>query len=59
MSLAVGTECFYRTREGTVVTVRVLKVHHEELPPYYTISINGETERQTVREKLRPCSEGP
>jgi Ca2+-binding EF-hand superfamily protein len=58
MSLAVGTECYYRMRDGAVVTVQILKVHHEELPPYYTITIDG-TERQTVREKLRPCSEGP
>lgn len=56
--IAVGTQCFYRKRDGTVTTVEALKVHYDELPPYYTIRID-ETERQTVREKLRPCSEGP
>jgi len=63
--LDVGTQCFYRKRDGTVATVVVLKVHHDEQPPYYTIGIDAtrhratEGEKQTEREKLRPCSQGP
>ena len=58
--LNVGTQCFYRKRDGTVATVVVLKVHHDEQPPYYTIGIDAtEREKQTEREKLRPCSQGP
>jgi hypothetical protein len=58
--LDVGTQCFYRKRDGTVATVVVLKVHHDEQPPYYTIGIDAtECEKQTEREKLRPCSQGP
>ena len=63
--LDVGTQCFYRKRDGTVTTVVVLKVHHDEQPPYYTIGIDAtrhratEGEKQTEREKLRPCSQGP
>jgi len=45
--LNVGTQCFYRKRDGTVATVVVLKVHHDEQPPYYTIGI----ERPRVRSK--------
>ena len=58
--LDVGTQCFYRKRDGTVATVVVLKVHHDEQPPYYTIGVDAtEREKQTEREKLRPCSQGP
>jgi len=58
--LNVGTQCFYRKRDGTVATAVVLKVHHDEQPPYYTIGIDAtEREKQTEREKLRPCSQGP
>ena len=44
--LDVGTQCFYRKRDGTVATVVVLKVHHDEQPPYYTASM-----RPSVRSK--------
>ena len=60
MELPVGSSCFYRTRDGRSITAKILKVHYEELPPYYTITVeNSDIERQTVREKLRPVSEGP
>ena len=41
------------------VGATVVKVHYEDSPPYYTISIDG-TERSTVRERLTPiCSSCP
>lgn len=52
--LAHGQEVTYY-RNGTPNTAKIIKVHHESLPPYYTIRfmIDGvTTERQTVREKL-------
>ena len=45
----------YRTREDALVPARVLSVHHETNPPYYTILCDGDgTERQTEGTRLHP-----
>lgn len=52
--LAHGQEVTYY-RNGTPNTAKIIKVHHESPPPYYTIQVMIDgvmTERQTVREKL-------
>ena len=45
--LSVGSTVWYDGREGRVQAT-IVGVHYEDLPPYYTISIDGE-ERATVR----------
>ena len=42
---------YYRERDGRLVIATVVKVHYDEAPPYYTVSIEG-TERSTLRDKL-------
>ena len=52
--LAHGQEVTYY-RNGTPHTAKIIKVHHESPPLYYTIQVMIDgvmTERQTVREKL-------
>lgn len=54
--LEKGTKCFYAAADGTRPMATVLKVHYDDLPPYYTIAIDG-NERATVRTKLTPVDE--
>ena len=51
--LIKGTRVMYMEGDGNMSPARVLRVHHDDQPPYYTISITGQgREKQTVREKL-------
>ena len=49
--LPKGSQVMYTQIDGTRVLATIVKVHYDDLPPYYTISINGQ-ERSTVRTKL-------
>ena len=50
--LRAGAVCYYREPNGELSTVRVVKVHYDEPPPYYTIAFEGGVERSTVLDKL-------
>lgn len=52
--LAQGATVWYTTADGKRLLAIVVKVHYDDPPPYYTISIDG-NERSTVREKLAPA----
>ena len=55
-TLATGAKCLYHDHaSGTDLVARVVKVHFDDIPPYYTITIEGrEGERETVRTRLTP-----
>ena len=55
-TLATGAKCLYHDHSsGTDLVARVVKVHFDDIPPYYTITIEGrEGERETVRTRLIP-----
>ena len=50
---ARGDEVLYVTREGRHARARIIAVHHEEVPPFFTILSEG-VERQTEATRLRP-----
>ena len=54
--IPIGTQCYYSdARSGTRLVAKIVKVHYDDLPAYYTIKIDGhEGERETVRSKLSP-----
>jgi len=54
--LPKGAQVYYVDRDGSRKLATIVKVHHDDPPPYYTISIDG-SERSTVREKLTVASE--
>ena len=47
---------YYTDREGAKRVARIVEVHYDDQPPYYTIAV-GEQERHTTREKLAPIGE--
>ena len=47
-TLPGGAECWYTDREGGRHRVKVLKVHYDDDPPYYTIKMEDGHERETV-----------
>eukprot|EP00966_Prymnesium_polylepis_P140437 3244064-Prymnesium_polylepis.1 len=49
--LSQGANVYYLDRDGEQKVATLVKVHYDDPPPYYTISIDG-AERSTVREKL-------
>ena len=53
--LPKGSKAWYTDAAGhsSIVTIRC--VHHDDVPPYYTILIGG-AERETVRERLEPVA---
>ena len=52
--LAKGLECYYTDKKtGETVPVKILKVHFDDPPPYYSIKMPDGNERETVRERLR------
>ena len=57
--LSVGCRCWYGERvPGAVLpgaTIVVKAVHYDDVPPYYTIAVDGH-ERSTVRAKLTPLT---
>ncbi|KAL3922933.1 MAG: hypothetical protein SGPRY_004382 [Prymnesium sp.] len=55
--LGKGSQAYYKDRDGITKLATIVKVHYDEPPPYYTISIDG-NERSTVREKLIPLQSG-
>jgi len=55
--LQPGCECWYRLRSGERQLATVLKVHYDDVPPYYTIRVAGH-ERETVRERLEQEGSG-
>ena len=53
--IAPGTRCSYTdSRTGSVLQVTVLKVHRDDVVPYYTILLPNGNERATERSKLAP-----
>ena len=51
--LEQGLECTYTdAQSGQTCTVTILKVHHDDPPPYYSIRMPDGNERETVRERL-------
>ena len=60
--LEQGLECNYTDEQsGQMCTVKILKVHHDDQPPYYTIRMPNGNERETVRGRLarRQPTEAP
>ena len=51
--LTQGATVWYTSAGGAKLVATILKVHYDDVPPYYTISIDG-NERSTVRTKLSP-----
>ena len=49
--LAKGAKVWYQSQSGHRMAAEVVQVHYDDVPPYYTISIDG-TERSTVRGRL-------
>ena len=58
--LAAGTKVLYRDASvGRNVDATVVKVHYDDVPPYYTIAIDGrDGERETLRSRLTPIQAG-
>ena len=54
--LATGAKCLYRDHaSGTDLIAHVVKVHYDDVPPYYAITIEGrDGERETIRSRLTP-----
>ena len=51
--LEQGLECDYTdAQSGQTCTVTIIKVHHDDPPPYYSIRMPDGNERETVRERL-------
>ena len=51
--LEEGLECNYTdTHSGQTCTVKILKVHYDNQPPYYSIRMPDGNERETVRGRL-------
>jgi len=57
--LEPGTRCWYEV-DGERVLVTVIRVTVDDPPPYYSISMPNDSERNTVRSKLTlaDCAEG-
>ena len=53
--LKLQSKAWYKNADGTQAVCTILKVHYDDIPPYYTIVIDGH-ERSTVRTKLEPLS---
>ena len=47
--IAVGTKCWHRQAKQWV---RIIKVYHDDLPPYYSVVMADGSERATVRARL-------
>jgi hypothetical protein len=50
-----GDEVVY-LHDGSEYAARIVQVHRDDVPPYYTIRIAGAGERETERERLRPAA---
>ena len=51
--LEKGTAVLYRDKQsGEVLEVTVVKVHYDDVPPYYCIRLASGQERETVHERL-------
>ena len=51
--LEEGLECAYTdAQSGQTCTVRIIKVHHDDPPAYYSIRMPDGNDRETVRERL-------
>ena len=51
--LAQGAECMYHDAQGgQECVVKILKVHYDSQPPYYTVKMPDGNERETVRGRL-------
>ena len=55
--LTEGTRAWYADGNGQRVLVTINGVHYDDVPPYYTILLDG-VERETVRERLHPLDYG-
>ena len=53
-TLTKDSRCWY-TRGGARKLCRVINVHHDDDPPYYTVEMDG-VERSTVRAYLTPLT---
>lgn len=54
--LPKDSQVWYTDSEGKQKVATILRVHYDDVPPYYTISIDGE-ERSTVRARLTSIDE--
>ena len=52
--LPTGARCLYRdTASDSNLVAHVVKVHYDDVPPYYTVRIEGKDgERETIRSRL-------
>ena len=53
--LPVKAPVWYITNDENVIPATVSAVHHEVVPPSYTIAFEGGAQRDTIREKLVPA----
>ena len=50
-----GDRVYYINKDGEKVKAVIVKIHYDDIEPYYTIRFKGgDTERQTVSSRLKP-----
>ena len=50
-----GDKVYYISEDGEYLKAEIIKIHHDDEEPYYTINLNKEKrEKQTVYKKLKP-----
>ncbi len=58
--LPKGSEVLYADQQtGEMLEATVVKVHHDDVPPYYSIRLPSGQERETVRERLSRKAAAP
>ena len=50
-----GDCVYYINKDGEKVKAVIVKIHFDDIEPYYTIRLKGDdTERQTISSRLKP-----
>ena len=56
--IPTGSKCWYEPVKGLeMIEVKILKVHYDDTPPYYTIELPDGTEKQTLRGRIDSLEE--
>lgn len=56
--LEKGAEVYYTQNDGSLVATKIVEVHYDQIPPYYTVDIDG-NERQVPRDRLSRVRNSP
>ena len=49
-----GDYIYYITKDNKKVKAKIIKIHHDDVEPYFTIKVKGENvERQTVESRIK------